>query len=407
MASEWIQGALGDLIELKRGYDLPQQVRERGCIPIVSSSGISDFNSRAMVKGPGVVTGRYGTIGEVFYIEEDFWPLNTTLYVRDFKGNDPRFVNYFLKSVDYHSFSDKAAVPGVNRNHLHQAAICYPKAEAEQSHIANVLGAFDDKIELNRKMNETLETIARALFQSWFVDFAPVRARAEGRSTGLPEAIAALFPDSFEDSEFGEIPRGWKASTLYEIADFANGAAYRDMHFSKENAGLPVIKIAELKSGVTGSTRFTMTDLGDRYRLETKEILFSWSGNPDTSIDTFIWDGGPAWLNQHIFRVRENGRASRARIFSQLKALRPVFAEIARNKQTTGLGHVTIADMKRLMICEPSIEVAVAFDKYASPLMEQIISNQLQIRSLIAMRDALLPELISGEIRLDIEEERV
>ena len=115
MSSDWVQRKLGEFIELKRGYDLPQAKRNKGRIPLVSSAGISDSISVAMVKGPGVVTGRYGTIGQVFYIESDFWPLNTTLYVHDFKGNDPKFVQYFLKTFDFYAYTDKAAVPGINR----------------------------------------------------------------------------------------------------------------------------------------------------------------------------------------------------------------------------------------------------------------------------------------------------
>lgn len=111
--ASWKELNLGDVIELKRGYDLPKGKRSVGVIPIVSSSGISDFHSEAMVKGPGVVTGRYGTIGEVFYIDGDFWPLNTTLYVCDFKGSDPRFISYFLRTLDFQAYSDKGAVPGV------------------------------------------------------------------------------------------------------------------------------------------------------------------------------------------------------------------------------------------------------------------------------------------------------
>ena len=132
MASEWREAALGDIIELKRGYDLPQQNRVNGTVPIVSSSGISDYHSVPRVNGPGVVTGRYGTIGEVFYIREDFWPLNTTLYVRDFKGNDPRFVSYLLRTINFLAYSDKAAVPGVNRNHLHSERVFVPKDIGEQ-----------------------------------------------------------------------------------------------------------------------------------------------------------------------------------------------------------------------------------------------------------------------------------
>jgi type I restriction enzyme S subunit len=200
---EWQHGTLGDMIELKRGHDLPQQDRHRGKIPIVSSSGVSDYHSIPKVKGPGVVTGRYGTLGQVYFLTEDYWPLNTTLYVCDFKGNDPRFVSYFLRSVDFLAYSDKAAVPGLNRNHLHQALVSYPTDIAEQRTIAHILGTLDDKIELNQRMNETLEAMAQAIFKSWFVDFDPVRAKAEGRDPGLPKHIADLFPDRFENSELG------------------------------------------------------------------------------------------------------------------------------------------------------------------------------------------------------------
>lgn len=117
----WRCGTLIDLCELKRGYDLPTSQRSPGPYPIVSSSGISGVHSAPMAEGPGVVTGRYGTIGEVYFINEAYWPLNTALYVRDFKGNCPRFVYYALRHVDFLQYSDKAAVPGINRNHLHQA----------------------------------------------------------------------------------------------------------------------------------------------------------------------------------------------------------------------------------------------------------------------------------------------
>jgi type I restriction enzyme S subunit len=250
MAGEWRKTTLGDVIELKRGYDLPQQNRSRGKVQLVSSSGVTDHHSVAMAKGPGVVTGRYGTLGQVFYITEDFWPLNTTLYVRNFKGNDPRFISYFLRGLDFLAYSDKAAVPGLNRNHLHQAEVRIPSDIAEQRAIAHILGTLDDKIELNRKMNETLEEMARALFKSWFVDFDPVRAKAEGREPCLPKPLADLFPDSFEDSELGEIPKGWEACSLYETAEFINGAAFKSEDFCDPSQGLPIVKIAELKDGI-------------------------------------------------------------------------------------------------------------------------------------------------------------
>ena len=215
--SRWRETTLGDVIELKRGYDLPKRQRVPGPVPLVSSSGISDHHTEAKVKGPGVVTGRYGTLGQVYYVQDDFWPLNTTLYVRDFKGNDPRFISYFLQGLDFFAYSDKAAVPGLNRNHLHTALVHLPPLD-EQRRIAGILGALDDKIELNRRMSQTLEAMAQALFKSWFVDFDPVRAKAANQPTGLPPHLDALFPHSFQESELGEIPSGWELGSLGDVA---------------------------------------------------------------------------------------------------------------------------------------------------------------------------------------------
>ena len=248
--NEWRELTLGEVLELKRGYDLPRRQRSAGSVPLVSSSGISDYHAEAKVKGPGVITGRYGTLGKVYFVTEDFWPLNTTLYVRDFKGNDPRFIAYFLRSLDFSACSDKAAVPGLNRNHLHEAAVRVPPL-TEQRAIAHILGTLDDKIELNRRMNQTLEEMARALFKSWFVDFDPVRAKAALRQHAFPhhatrdaeptgnssattrewtvdrscdyldsmdQQIVDRFPDRLLQSELGEIPEGWKVKTLGDIS---------------------------------------------------------------------------------------------------------------------------------------------------------------------------------------------
>ncbi len=129
------------------------------------------------------------------------------MYVQDFKGNDPRFISYFLRSLDFSSCSGKAAVPGLNWKHLHKEAVHIPATFVEQRAIAHAFGALDDKVELNRRMNATLEAMVRALFRSWFVDFDPVRAKMEGRDTGLPQDIADLFPDRLADSELGKFRR--------------------------------------------------------------------------------------------------------------------------------------------------------------------------------------------------------
>lgn len=158
----WRCGALLDLCELKRGYDLPTTQRSPGSYPIVSSSGVSGFHSIPMAQAPGVVTGRYGTIGEVYFINEPYWPLNTALYVRDFKGNCPRFVFYALQQIDFLQYSDKAAVPGINRNHLHQAPMAIPPLPVQQA-FDRLLTPIWAKQEANKAESATLTALRDTL----------------------------------------------------------------------------------------------------------------------------------------------------------------------------------------------------------------------------------------------------
>jgi type I restriction enzyme S subunit len=137
--SDWITRRLGDVATLQRGFDLPHRNRVQGSIPIVTSSGVEDFHNVWKSQGPGVITGRYGTIGEVFYVSSYYWPHNTTLYVKDFHGNVPRYIYYLLKTVDFASHSGKSGVPGVNRNDLHQEFVKILPPLAEQEAIAGAL----------------------------------------------------------------------------------------------------------------------------------------------------------------------------------------------------------------------------------------------------------------------------
>ena len=159
----WIETALGDVLELKRGYDLPRQSRTAGTVPVISSSGVTDTHHEARVKGPGVVTGRYGSIGQVFFVNDDFWPLNTTLYVRDFRGNDPQFISHFLRGLDFSAHSDKTAVPGVNRNHLHRTEIVFPPDISEQRGIASILSCVDGVIDRSHSVIKSTRAVKAAL----------------------------------------------------------------------------------------------------------------------------------------------------------------------------------------------------------------------------------------------------
>ena len=390
----WRECELGEVIELKRGYDLPKQRRRAGAFPVVSSSGHTDFHLESKVRGPGVVTGRYGTLGRVFFVTENFWPLNTTLYVRDFRGNDPRFISFFLQGVDFSAYSDKAAVPGLNRNHLHREVVRLPSTLGEQRAIAHILGTLDDKIELNRRMNETLEAMAGALFKSWFVDFDPVRAKMEGRDTGLPQDIADLFPDRFVDSEIGELPEGWEVIPLDAVARFQNGLALQKFRPAPNEERLPVVKIAQLRVGEANSGEWASTAIKPECIIEDGDVLFSWSG----SLVVKTWCGGRAALNQHLFKVTSERYPKWFYLHSLLSHL-PAFRRIAQDKATT-MGHIRRHHLTDALCVASSDSVIARLSDTFSCLLEGQVANELSSRTHVALRETLLPKLISGEIRV-------
>jgi type I restriction enzyme, S subunit len=161
---KWQVVELGEIITLHRGYDLPSKDRKPGIVPIISSSGISGTHSESKVTAPGVVTGRYGTIGEVFYVEQDFWPLNTTLYVSEFRRVTPHFVAYLLRTLNFNIFNDKSTVPGVNRNDLHRIKTVLPPP-SEQQDIVDVLSAHDTKLSALEQETALLEELFNALLE--------------------------------------------------------------------------------------------------------------------------------------------------------------------------------------------------------------------------------------------------
>src|SRR5690606_15600518 len=378
-ARAWRSCRLGDVVELKRGYDLPQQQRKPGSVPVISSSGPSGFHSEAMAKAPGVVTGRYGTLGQVFFVTSDFWPLNTTLYVRDFKGNDPKFISYFLKTIDFFSCSDKAAVPGVNRNHLHELPVRVPPLD-DQRAIAHILGTLDDKIELNRRMNETLEAMARALFKSWFVDFDPVRAKAEGRTpSGMDAETAKLFPSEFVDSELGPIPKGWSVRTIAELAVLSGGKQLeRALIF--DDGTIPVF-------GGAGVMGFTAGHNADGFVISV--------GRVGAYCGQFFAHRGKAWINNNASLIRQKKEDFGEWLFLSLR-----HADIDVIKKGAAQPFVSNGDLSKLPLVWPSEKVVESFLQFTVPLLKGQEDANRESKFLALLRDTLLPKLISGELRI-------
>ncbi|MVF24617.1 restriction endonuclease subunit S [Methylocaldum sp. BRCS4] len=388
---EWRECSLGDLIELKRGYDLPQQRRLPGTVPIVSSSGITDFHSESMVTGPGVVTGRYGTLGQVFYIQDNFWPLNTTLYVRDFKGNDPRFISYFLKSIDFFAYSDKAAVPGLNRNDLHQARVLYPVKKTEQQAISSLLGALDDKIDLNRKINETLEAMARLFFKDWFVDFGPTHAKAEGHPPYLAPELWALFPDALDDEDK---PVGWVPTRLGDIAE----GVTRIVSPSQVEPETPYIGLEHMprRSIALDSWEGAGKVTSGKLHFRSGEFLFGKLRPYFHKVGIAPVDG---ICSTDIVVCKPKQDTAYGLVLSILSSDEFV-AYTDQTSTGTKMPRTSWSIMSRYEVMLPSEPILESFNNLLAPWIRLINANIHENRTLIQARDLLLPKLMSGEVRI-------
>ncbi len=410
---EWKKVRLGDVIEIIGGGTPKTSVNEywNGNIPWLSvvdfggdrkfvyktdksitENGLNNSSTKILKKGQIIISAR-GTVGEMAVLGKDM-AFNQSCYGITSKNvTTDSYLYYLLKFHinNLKSISHGSVFDTITRETFYQIEVDLPPLPT-QTRIASILSAFDDKIELNRQMNHTLEQMAQALFKKYFVDFEFPNKFGKPYFSSGGEMIV---------TELGEIPKIFERKCVYDLAIFINGAAYKNMYFSTAKDALPVVKIVELKNGITESTKFTNTNLGEKYRIENGDILFSWSGSPETSIDTFLWVHGSAWLNQHIFKVETKSIEMRTYFYFLLKHLNPIFIDIASNKQTTGLGHVTIADLKALKVAFPTQSILLTFSSIVTPILDLIQINLEQNNNITVIRDSLLPKLMSGEINVE------
>ena len=351
----WKNGELGDFVTLKRGFDLPQQKREDGQVPIFSSSGITGTHSTAMVKAPGVITGRYGTIGEVFYAAKDFWPLNTTLFVEDFHGNDAKFIYYFLKTLEWSKFTSASAVPGINRNTVHKEIVSLPDIET-QRRIASTLSMFDEKIKINTEINDNLADLLQTIYQGRFGnDILAV-------NQGVLSDICSYSTDKVAVSEL-------------------NVRTY----FSTEN----------MLSGKAGSTEATsLPTTSQTTACHKGDTLIS---NIRPYFKKIVYCEDKCGCSTDVLCFTPSQPCYSAYLFSTLYADKFFAFMVAGSKGTK----MPRGDKQQIMtypVVLPSEEELAGFNTIASPLLEQIYSNRAENKRLSILRDTLLPKLMSGEI---------
>ena len=382
MSSEWVDTSLGNVVRFDSGNRNSQDAVETGEYPFFTCSrdvlrhSEYDFDREAVIMAGNNAEARF----HLQYYQGRFAARQRT-YVMSPLGDDLdcRFLFYALQCLQPHfkAHAQGTTTKFVTIGILRDAPICLP-IKKEQKAIAHILGTLDDKIELNRKTNETLEAMAKALFKSWFVDFDPVRAKAEGRPTGLPAEISDLFPDSFEDSELGDIPSGWEVYSLDEVIELAYGKPLKE---EQRNGGsYPVFG----SNGVVGSH--------NEYLVEAPGIVIGRKGNPGT----VEWSGKNFYpIDTTFFVVKKKGDLGMRFLFYCLKNQN--LSNLSADSAVPGLNR-NHAYMNIQLL--PPVEVASAFERHLEVIFNRKAFLAEEINTLGATRDALLPKLISGEIRI-------
>ena len=424
MANEWGETQLSRIAKLRSGFPFKSSSWVDDGVPVIKIANVKD--GRIVADGCGYVShetaatarewmtqkgdvliAMTGYVGEIARVRSgEKYLINQRVGRFDFLDDSPvipEFFFYYLRQSEVRSLLETmargSAQPNLSASDAAKLWVPVPPP-AEQRAIAHILGKLDEKIELNRKQNETLEAMARALFKAWFVDFEPVRAKQEGRwqrgqsLPGLPGHLYDIFPDRLIESELGEIPEGWEMRSLDSIANYLNGLALQKFPPESETEFLPVIKIAQLRAGNTNGADKASTQIKPEYVVVDGDVLFSWSG----SLEVEVWNGGRGALNQHLFKVTSNEVPKWFYFFATRQHLSD-FRAIASGKATT-MGHIQRKHLTDARIAVAPPESMKKFDAVIASQFDQLVSNAQQSRSLAQLRDTLLPKLISGELRV-------
>lgn len=381
------------LIQLNYGKALTAGVRVSGTVPVYGTNGRCGWHNTPLAGGPGLILGRkgQGPLG-VEWCDGDYWVIDTAYYASTLTQDVRlKYLYHLIRYIGLNHLKDGTSNPSLSRDVFGRQLLPLPSV-TEQEAIIEVLGSFDARIELLRQTNATLESISQALFTSWFIDFDPVRAKAEGREPeGMDEATTAVFPAAFEESALGPIPKGWSAGSIYEVAKVRYGAPFASKLFNSEGRGQPLVRIRDLKDEAPGVWTPEIHPKG--YALQPGDIVVGMDGE----FRAYLWGGETAWMNQRVCVFEPSNGHSPAFVRNAIAA---PLAHVEATETATTVIHLGKGDIDRFRTVVPPADVASAFAAICQPLYDRIVCNKQSARALASIRDELLPRLVSGKLRL-------
>lgn len=384
---------LGDVMTLHRGYDLPNAQRIDGDVPIIGSSGVSGFHNVARLHDKNVITGRYGTIGKVFYHDGPCWPLNTTLYVEDFHGNNARYVAYLLEAIlasPVINGGDKSTVPGIDRNALHAMEIPYIENRDEQGLIANVLSSIDDKIALNKKIMTELEKTSRLIYDYWFTQFDfPDENGKPYRSSGGKMVYNGTLKR--------EIPQGWEVTTVGEQCELRLGGTPDTSVQEFWGGDMSWLSSAEVATSPILGAEKSITKAG----VEGSATSFAPAGSVLLSITRYIRPSIlaiDACFNQSVVAILESQALHTEFLYPFMQSQVPRYLTLRTGAQQPHINKETVSETCFSIPTE--LILARYYDKVA-PVFNQLILAAKAVDQLSSLRDWLLPMLMNGQVHVD------
>ena len=417
MKSERVTTTLGNLLSLSNGKSSPERSNDLP-YPVYGGNGVIGFSDQANSNPGTIIIGRVGSYcGSVHFSDSSCWVTDNAIRAKAMNGNDARFLFYMLHTLRLNDFRVGSGQPLLNQTILSQIPATIP-GPSEQRRIAHILGTLDDKIELNRQMNETLETTARAIFKSWFVDFDPVKAKVEGRKPiGMDTKTAVLFPSTFQDSSFGRIPEGWEVTRFTDLTDVVLGGDWgKSTEIGDWSCPVFCIRGADIPSLQIGGLgdmpiRYLKTSSLAKRQLQNGDLVIEISGGSPTQSTGRTILLKKELLDQLEFPLVYSNfcRVIRLRSENMSNFIYLWFRDLYSNDKffqyengTTGIKNFAFkvfAQEQRLLV--PAASIINAFNRTVEPLFKMLQFNGEQSRTLAQTRDALLPKLLSGEIRVD------
>ena len=371
--------------------DLPKTKMSGNTYPVIGSNGIIGYHSEYTTEPPSITIGRSGNTGNPFIVYGRSWSHNTTLYIKEFKESNPVYVYYLLKTLELSNFAGGSAVPTLNRNHIHTLEITVPPLE-EQHKIADTLSVVDARIAENTKINHHLEQMAQAIFKSWFVDFEPF---ADGE---------------FIDSELGEIPAGWNVQTIEYLAEkVAMGPFGSNIKVETfVDSGVPIISGNHLRGLYLDELGYNFITEEHAHRLSNSlvrasDIIFTHAGNigqvalipDDCEYPYYV-------ISQRQFYLRCDKTKALPEYINYFFQSREGQGKLLANATQTGVPSIArpSSHLKGIAVVLPPIEIQLKWFEMVKAMLQSLNSNRKENKQIIAIRDYLLPRLMSGEVSL-------